>query len=193
MYCYSYVVVEEEVVVFLRFLQFEEAEAWARSCREVVVQSLESTIEECLAVTLRVDDFTESLRSWGVSRHILICTVHNGWIVERRCKTPLFIIEFIDDGRFCHDSLISFLSTTIIHIYNKRCFPFKGRHHVGVSSHHFIALMKLRLSWTSIAMPDAAVWPWTRILRWSRLNLKVKKNMSEKPGVEMIWIWNMLY
>lgn len=58
----------------LSFLQFEEAEAWVRSCREVVVQSLESTIEECLAVTLRVDDFTESLRSWGVSRHILICT-----------------------------------------------------------------------------------------------------------------------
>ena len=58
----------------LSFLQFEEAEAWVRSCREVVVQSLESTIEECLAVTLRVEDFTESLRSWGVSRHILICT-----------------------------------------------------------------------------------------------------------------------
>ena len=50
-------------------------------------------------------------------RHILICTVHNGWIVERRCKTPLFIIEFIDASRFCHDSFISFLSTAIIYIY----------------------------------------------------------------------------
>ena len=86
-----------------------------------------------------------------------------------------------------------YLQQLYIYIYIKRCFPFKGRHHVGVSSHHFIALMKLRLSWTSIAMPDAAVWPWTRILRWSRLNLQVKKNMSEKQGVEMIWIWNMLY
>ena len=28
-------------------------------------------------------------------------------------------------------------------IYIKRCFPFKGRHHVGVSSHHFITGVKL--------------------------------------------------
>ena len=47
-------------VLFL--VQFEEAEARVRSCREVVVQSLESAIEECLEGTLRVDDFTESLR-----------------------------------------------------------------------------------------------------------------------------------
>ena len=29
------------------------------------------------------------------------------------------------------------------YIYIKRCFPFKGRHHVGVSSHHFITGVKL--------------------------------------------------
>ena len=28
-------------------------------------------------------------------------------------------------------------------IYIKRCFPFKGRHHVGVSSHHLTTGMKL--------------------------------------------------